>query len=129
PLKDFISESKRILKSNGILTLALPVTLPSASFVKLGILKFTWSSEHYGLEHVRKLVMSNGFTIQNEKLIGKNVYDPLANYYIEHRDELKKSILQKYPKYVEKILYTSILKMKKASEQKIIDYVVLKCRI
>jgi ubiquinone/menaquinone biosynthesis C-methylase UbiE len=129
PLKDFISESKRILKSDGILALALPVTLPGVSFVKLGILKFTWSSEHYGLEHVRETVMSCGFTITDEKLIGKNVYEPLANYYVEHRDELKKSILQKYPKYVEKILYTSILKMKNASEQKIIDYVVLKCRI
>jgi hypothetical protein len=74
-------------------------------------------------------VTSGGFTIIDEKLIGKNVYEPLANYYVEHRDELKKSILQKYPKYVEKILYTSILKMKNASEQKIIDYVVLKCRI
>ena len=129
PLKDFISESKRILKSDGILALALPVTLPGVSFVKLGILKFTWSSEHYGLEHVRKTVTSGGFIITDEKLIGKNVYESLANYYVEHRDELKKSILQKYPKYVEKILYTSILKMKNASEQKIIDYVVLKCRI
>ncbi|MEK6870635.1 MAG: class I SAM-dependent methyltransferase [Thermoproteota archaeon] len=129
PLKDFISESKRILKSDGILALALPVTLPGVSFVKLGILKFTWSSEHYGLEHVRETVTSGGFIITDEKLIGKNVYEPLANYYVEHRDELKKSILQKYPKYVEKILYTSILKMKNASEQKIIDYVVLKCRI
>jgi hypothetical protein len=128
PLKDFISESKRILKSNGILTLALPVTLSNTSFMKLGILKFTWSSEHYALEYVRKLVVSNGFTIQDEKLIGKNVYVPLANYYIKNRDELKKSILEKYPRYVEKILYTSILKMKKASEQKIIDYVILKCK-
>ena len=129
PLKDFISESKRILKSDGILALALPVTLPSTSFAKLGILKFTWSSEHYGLEHVRELVTSGGFTIHDEKLIGKNVYIPLANYYIKNRVELKKSILKKYPKYVEKILYMSILKMKKASEQKIIDYVILKCRI
>jgi ubiquinone/menaquinone biosynthesis C-methylase UbiE len=129
PLKYFVSESKRILKSDGILALALPVTLPGVSFVKLGILKFTWSSEHYGLEHVRETVMSGGFTITDEKLIGKNVYEPLANYYVENRNEIKKSILEKYPKYVEKILYMSILKMKKASEQKIIDYVVLKCKV
>ena len=129
PFKDFISESKRILKPDGILTLALPVTLPSVSFAKLGILKFTWSSEHYDLEHIRKLVTSGGFTIHDEKLIGKNVYIQLANYYIKNRTELKKSILAKYPKYVEQILYMSILKMKKASEQKIIDYVVLKCKI
>lgn len=129
PLKDFILESKRILKSNGMLTLALPVTLPNATFMKLGILKFTWSSEHYGLEYVKELVTSVGFTIHDEKLIGKNVYVPMANYYLENRDKLKKLILQKYPKYVEKILYKSILKMKNASEQKIIDYVVLQCRI
>lgn len=129
PLKDFISESKRILKSDGILTLALPITLSNASFTKLGILKFTWSSEHYELEHVKNIVTSSGFTIEVEHLIGKNVYVPLANYYVANRDKLKKAIRQKYPSYVEKILYTSILKMKKASEQKIIDYVVLKCRI
>lgn len=129
PLKDFISESKRILKSDGILTLALPVTLLNASFLKLGILKFTWSSEHYGLNYVRKLVTSSGFIIDDEKLIGPNVYAPLANYYVKNRITLKKLILEKYSGYVEEILYASIIKMKKASEQKIIDYVVLKCRV
>jgi hypothetical protein len=111
------------------LTLALPVTLSGASFMKLGVLKFTWSSEHYELDHVKKMITSCGFRIHNEKLIGKNVYDPLAKYYVENRKTLKKLILQKYPNYVEKILYASILKMKKASEQKIIDYVVLKCKL
>ena len=129
PLKDFIFESKRILKSDGILTLALPVTLSGASFMKLGVLKFTWSSEHYELDHVKKMITSCGFRIHNEKLIGKNVYEPLAKYYVENRKTLKKLILQKYPNYVEKILYASIIKMKKASEQKIIDYVVLKCKL
>jgi cyclopropane fatty-acyl-phospholipid synthase-like methyltransferase len=129
PLKDFILESNRILKSNGLLTLALPVTLQHTSLFKLGILKFTWSSEHYRLDYVKELVKSCGFTIQHEKLIGRNVYIPLADYYIENRDKLKQLILQKYPKYVEKILYSSILKMKKASEQKIIEYVVLKCKL
>jgi len=128
PLKDFISESKRILKSDGILSLALPVTLKHTSIFKLGILKFTWSSEHYRLDHVRDLIHSGGFKIIDEQLIGDKVYAPLANYYIENREKLKKSILKKYPKYVEKILYKSILKMKKASDQKIIDYVVLKCK-
>lgn len=128
PLKDFISESKRVLKSDGVFTLALPVTLQSTSLLKLGILKFTWSSEHYKLDHVRELVQLGGFKIHDEQLIGNKVYTPLANYYIENRQELKKSILQKYPNYVEKILYKSILKMKKASDQKIIDYVVLKCK-
>ncbi|EGP93925.1 class I SAM-dependent methyltransferase [Nitrosarchaeum koreense] len=128
PLKDFISESKRVLKSDGVFTLALPVTLQNTSLFKLGILKFTWSSEHYKLDYVRELVQLGGFKIHDEQLIGNKVYTPLANYYIENRQELKKSILQKYPNYVEKILYKSILKMKKASDQKIIDYVVLKCK-
>jgi len=129
PLGDFITESKRILKKNGMLLLALPVTLHNTSITTLGILKFTWSSEHYELKYVQNLVNSLGFTISDEELIGKNVYAPLADYYIENRNKLKKLILQKYPNYVEQILYKSILKMKKASEQKTIDYVVLKCRI
>jgi cyclopropane fatty-acyl-phospholipid synthase-like methyltransferase len=129
PLSDFIVESKRILNKDGLLILALPVTLQNSSITTLGILKFTWSSEHYKLNYVRNLVNSLGFKISDEELIGKNVYAPLADYYIRNRSELQKLILQKYPKYVEQILYKSILKMKKASEQKTIDYVVLKCRI
>ncbi len=129
PLSDFISESKRILTKSGLLVMAIPVTLDGSSLGKLGVLKFTWSSEHYSLDVVKELVESDGFIISNEELIGSSVYEPLANYYIEHRDDLKKSILKKYPNYVERILYRSILKMKTASEQKIIDYALLKCRI
>mgnify|MGYP002813564619 FL=1 len=129
PLEDFISESKRVLKNDGLLILALPVTLRSTPVWKLGILKLTWSSEHYRLDHVKELIRSGGFNIEYEQLIGKNVYEPLANYYLENRTKLKKLILQKYPNYVEKILHISILKMKNVSEQKIIDYVVLKCRM
>ena len=70
-----------------------------------------------------------GFEICEEKLIGSFVYDPLADYYLKHRDELKKSILKQYSPYVEKILFRSIQKMKKASEEKIIDYVLLKCHL
>ena len=129
PLSDFIYESKRILIKSGLLVMAIPVTLEESSFRKLGLLKFTWSSEHYGLDTVRQLVESGGFIISEEKLIGEFVYGPLADYYIQNREFLKKSILEKYPNYVEKILYKSILKMKSASEKKIIDYVILKCTL
>lgn len=129
PLKNFVAESKRVLKNDGILLLALPVILLRVSALKLGILKFTWSSEHYELDYVKKLVTAEGFIINEEKLIGKNVYEPLADYYIQNRTNLKNMILQKYPNYVEKILYTSILKMKTASKQKLIDYVILNCKI
>ena len=129
PLSDFISESKRILTKSGLLVMAIPIIIGNSSIGKLGLLKFTWSSEHYGLDTVKEFVESGGFTISEEKLIGESVYEPMANYYIENRTSLKKSILEKYPNYIEKILYKSILKMKKASEQKIIDYVILKCII
>ena len=129
PLDSFISESKRILRKSGILALALPVTLSHASIRKMGILKFTWSSEHYGADFIKKLVIDKGFTITDERLIGDQVYDPLADYYVKNRDSLKKSIKQKYPDFVEKILFKSMLKMKKSSEEKMIDYLILKCKL
>ncbi|MFB5646716.1 MAG: class I SAM-dependent methyltransferase [Candidatus Nitrosomaritimum yanchengensis] len=129
PFENFISESKRILKKSGLLVLALPVVLSETSIRNLGILKFTWSSEHYNLNVVKDLISSCGFTITDEKLIGKHVYDPLANYYVNNRAKLQHSIREKYPGFVEKILNKSILKMKKASEDKIIDYVILKCKL
>ena len=127
PLENFISESKRVLKKSGLLALAMPVILKRVSLGKLGILKFTWSSEHYVLDYVKNLVVSGGFEILDEKLIGNDVYVPLADYYIKNRFMLKKSILEKYPQYVESVLYKSLLKMKEASRNHDIDYVLLKC--
>ena len=127
PLDDFIVESKRVLIPSGFLVMAVPITVSDASLGKLGLLKFTWSSEHYSLDHLKNLLTSNGFKIIDEKLIGSNVYDPLADYYVENRKTLSSNILEQYPGYMEKILYKSLLKMKKASEEKIIDYVLLKC--
>jgi ubiquinone/menaquinone biosynthesis C-methylase UbiE len=129
PLSDFIMESKRILMKNGIFVLAIPVTLGKSSFKKLGLLKFTWSSEHYDLDYLKNLLNSNGFSISSETLIGSNVYDPLADYYEKNRSSLKKLILNQYSSYVEKILFKSIKKMKKASQDNIIDYVLLKCTL
>ncbi|MCE2507436.1 MAG: methyltransferase domain-containing protein [Nitrosopumilaceae archaeon] len=127
PLSDFISESKRILMTSGLLVMAIPVTLGNSSLKDLGMLKFTWSSEHYSLDDVKKIINSYGFLIETEQLIGNYVYEPLADYYVKNRAHLKKSILEKYPNYVENILYKSIIKMKNASEKRIIDYVLLKC--
>lgn len=129
PFEGFISESKRILRPSGILGLALPVTISNASIRNLGILKLTWSSEHYSVDFIKKIVSSYGFTITDELLIGSQVYDPLFDYYTKNRELLKKSIQQKYPDFVEKILFKSLLKMKKASEEKIIDYLVIKCTL
>ena len=127
PLVDFILESKRVLVKSGLLVMAVPITVGDSSLGKLGLLKFTWSSEHYSLDYLKNLLASNGFKIIDETLIGSNVYDPLTDYYIENRKTLSNNILEQYPGYMEKILYKSLLKMKKASEEKIIDYVLLKC--
>ena len=129
PLGDFISESKRVLKKSGFLIMAVPITLKNSSLSKLGLLKFTWSSEHYSLDYLKNLIFSNGFKITDETLIGSNVYDPLADYYVKNRKLLSSKILQHYPRYMEKILYNSLLKMKKSSQEKIIDYVLLKCTL
>ncbi len=129
PLSKFISESKRVLFDSGLLVLTIPVTVNTSSILKLGILKFTWSSEHYSLEQIRHVITLGGFTISEEKLIGSSVYDPLADYYLQKRNQLKELILQQYPQYVETLLFKSIQKMKKASKEKIIDYVLLKCRL
>lgn len=129
PFEKFLSESYRTLKNSGIFVIGLPVVFSNSTLKNLGILKFTWSSEHYELDFVKKSILSKGFVINHEHLIGKSVYEPLAEYYLENRDALRKSIKQKYPDFVEKILYQSILKMKKASQDKTIDYAILKCKI
>ena len=126
---EFISESKRVLSDSGLLVLAIPITVNTSSISKLGILKFTWSSEHYSLEQIRHMITSGGFTISEEKLIGSSVFEPLADYYLQKRNQLKKLILQQYSPYVETLLFKSIQKMKKASKDKVIDYTLLKCRL
>ena len=129
PYSDFLSESKRILSDDGFLVLAVPITINSPSANKLGILKFTWSSEHYSLKQIHNFLDSPGFSISEEKLIGPSVYGTLADYYVANRDKLRKSILKEYSSMVEKLLFKSIQKMKQASESGIIDYVLLKCHL
>lgn len=129
PIKNFMSEAKRILKKGGIVVLAIPVlSRPSTmSILKIGILKFTWSSEHYDLGTIRKTIQDAGLKIVEIKLIGSNVYIPLAEYYIQNRKSLRQEILKKYPSYVENILFRSMLKMKQAAENHTIEYAIIKC--
>lgn len=132
PLTDFIGESYRVLKDTGLLVIAIPVITQESIFAKvtdvfnLGILKLTWASEHYRLDYVKNVLRLNGFTIQELQLIGSDVYTPLANYFIQHRDKLSKSITSQYPKFIESLLNKSILKMKFASERGLIDYALIK---
>jgi ubiquinone/menaquinone biosynthesis C-methylase UbiE len=130
PLKNFFSESFRILRKKGILSLAIPVITGNntSSIIKLGSLSFTWSSEHYSEEFVESNLEGEGFTDIDSEKIGLNVYEPLANFYNENRNFIKDKILQSYPTYVEKILFKSLNKMKEVSEKKIIDYVLISCK-
>ena len=130
PLKNFISESYRILKKNGILALAIPVMAENhyASVIKLGSLSITWPSEHYSTEFVNSNLKQERFRNIDLQKIGSNVYEPLAKYYIENREYIKNKILQYYPAYVEKILFKSLNKMKQVSEKKIIDYILVFCQ-
>jgi hypothetical protein len=59
-------------------------------------------------------------------LIGTHVYEPLSKYYIQNREKLQHVILKEYPSYVEKILYKSILKMNELSEERVIDYAIIR---
>jgi cyclopropane fatty-acyl-phospholipid synthase-like methyltransferase len=134
PLSKFIQESNRVLKNSGLLVIAIPViknishfvSLPL--FIKLGLLSLTWASEHYKLEYVKSMINARGFQIEDIKHIGSNVYEPLANYYIDNRERLKSGIIKEYPKFLEAIIYKSLLEMKASSNDGIIDYILLRAK-
>src|SRR3972149_3689699 len=129
-LQNFISESYRILKKNGLLALAIPVMIEkhTTPMMKLGLLSMTWSSEHYSIDFVTSLLKQEGFNDIDLQKIGSNVYEPLARYYIENRESIKPRISSQYPSYVEKILFKSLKKMKEVSQKKIIDYILITCQ-
>ena len=125
PFHNFISESYRVLKNDGILTFAIPVTTKNSN-MKLGILSLTWSSEHYSEDFVISKTCEK-FRIIKKMKIGPDVFEPLTDYYVKNRQILRKNILITYPSYVENILFKSLLKMKKVSHEKLIDYLLIKC--
>ena len=125
----FISESKRVLKNNGILVIAIPVASKfEDSLMKLGILSFTWSSEHYSTDFIKTKLKDHNLEIIEIDSIGEKVYPPLTKFYTQNRKEIKQNLNSVFPSYLEKILYKSLLKMKEVSESKTIDYVLIKCR-
>ena len=134
PFKDFITEARRILTPSGLLVIAIPILLkkshnkllPLWEVKELGILKITWASEHYELGQIKSIIQNNGFKVDEIALIGSNVYQPLANYYINNRNNLRKMILNHYPNYLEAIIHRSMSKMKTASEKGIIEYALFR---
>ena len=140
PLQYFFKESTRILKPKGLLIIAIPVIISStkSSFIqqfrKLGILYFSWASEHYTLDNIKSSLKSEGISIEDIQHIGHYVYEPLADYYIQNRKLLKKAIKDSLSSHtqailfeiIENIIYRSALKMKSLSQRGIIDYVLIK---
>ena len=125
PFSNFISESHRVLKKDGIFTFAIPVVKKNLSIKNLGILALTWSSEHYTQDFVISRT-ARKFKLVEKTEIGSDVFESLTNYYIKNRNILKNKILTQYPSYVENMLFKSLLKMKKASHEKLIDYLLIK---
>ncbi len=130
PISNFLSESFRSLKDNGYLAIAIPVMTRQATdhLTGLGLLSFTWSSEHYSEDYILSSIRESGFEIDVVDRIGSLVYVPLADYYERNRREIQKKILQSYPAYIERILYNSIRKMRRVSEKGIIDYLMISCQ-
>ena len=126
PFKNFISESNRILKKDGVFTFAIPVTRKKSNIKNLGMLSFTWSSEHYDKDFIIDAA-SKKFSVVEKMEVGSHVFEPLTDYYVKNRKSLQNIILKQYPSYVENILFKSLLKMKKASQEKLIDYLLVKC--
>src|ERR671918_693045 len=142
PLSEFFMESNRVLEKNGVFVTAMPVIHNqerlhgnnifsevmslASTFFKLGVLSFTWMSEHYDLNYIKSQIRTAGFQSKEIKLIGSHVYEPLSKYYIQNREKFRKAILEEYPSHIEKILYKSISKMNELSEERVIDYAIIR---
>ena len=150
PLLFFVRESKRILKKGGLVIIAIPIINSNSKvtggiknliqqFTKLGILYFTWASEHYTLEKIKSILKSEEFDIQDIQRIGQHVYEPVTDYYIKKRKLLKERVKLNLSssssssdiqlilfEIVEHIVYESALKMKDLSKKGIIDYLLIK---
>jgi ubiquinone/menaquinone biosynthesis C-methylase UbiE len=140
PLSRFLRECKRVLRPKGLLVVAIPIIGRNSShktlmqFANLGILYFTWASEHYHLENIKTAIKAEDFQIQEIQHIGQHVYEPFADYYIHNRKLLKQRLKTKiFPhtkslliECVERIIYISALKMKDSSKKEIIDYILIK---
>jgi len=125
PLSKFYQESKRVISKDGKLIMAIPVTENKHVLLKLGILNFTWTSQHYSKKFVENQAKNSGFKIQKIEEVGSNVYEPLANYYLDNRDELKNRFGKEYSDRIEGLVFRSMKKMKKLSQEKIIEYLIM----
>jgi ubiquinone/menaquinone biosynthesis C-methylase UbiE len=131
PLDQFINECKRVLKYNGVLVIATPVKTTTANglmgLIKFGILFLMLRSENFVLMNIESSIKKGGFRINEILPIGSHIYEPLADHYLQNRYLLRENLLNRYPRFIEYILYKSLLKTKDAYKKGIIDYALIKC--
>lgn len=151
-IDNFLSMSRFVLKPSGLLVLAIPVvdlhTLEKKEdekennmkkvrlMRKLGILYFSWASQHYDINTISGSLIKNGYRIEEFQRIGHNVYEPLAEYYFRNRENIRCRLNQLLTSYkqrmlfeiVEYMVYRSALKMKDLSIKGLLDYVLVRAR-
>ena len=129
PLKNFFSESYRILKKDGILSMGISVVGKKyTSILKFGLFSLSWSQERYSPDYIESLLKQEGFRILEQKKTGSNTYEPLATFYIENRDSLKSKIIERYSLSTEKLLFKTLKTLKDISQKKMIDHLLITCQ-
>ena len=148
----FLEVSRAILKPDGLVVLAIPVIdlkslemgkNQNVSIVKkmrlmkkLGILYFSWASQHYDIDTISISIRNHGYQVQEFQQIGHQVYEPLAEYYVRNRANIRNRLIQSFSSYkqriffevVEYLVYRSALKMKDLSINGILGYVLIRAK-
>jgi cyclopropane fatty-acyl-phospholipid synthase-like methyltransferase len=152
-IDNFLEVSRSILKPGGLIVLAIPVVdlkslekgeeNQNVSIVKklklmkkLGILYFSWASQQYDINTISKSIINHGYQIEEFQRIGHHVYEPLAEYYVRNRENIRRRLIQSFATYkqrmffefVEYMVYRSALKMKDLSMNGMLDYVLIRAK-
>jgi ubiquinone/menaquinone biosynthesis C-methylase UbiE len=151
-IDNFLEVSRFVLKHHGSLVLAIPVvdlsTLEKNGnekenamkkmrlMRKLGILYFSWASQHYDVKTISESLTEHNYRIEEFQQIGRDVYEPLAEYYFRNREKIRYRVIQQLKSHKQRILfeiveymvYRSALKMKDLSMKGLLDYVLVRAR-
>jgi cyclopropane fatty-acyl-phospholipid synthase-like methyltransferase len=151
-IANFLEVSRSILKPGGLIALAIPVidlkpiqkgenqkisVIKKLKLMKkLGILYFSWASQHYDTDTISRSIADHGYQIEEFQQIGHQVYEPLAEYYVRNRGNIRHRLIQSFTSYkqrmffefVEYMVYRSALKMKDLSMNGMLDYVLIRAK-
>jgi len=151
-IDNFLEVSRSILKPGGLIVLAIPIVdlkplekgeNQKLSVVKklklmkkLGILYFSWASQHYDIDTISRSIANQGYHTEEFQRIGHQVYEPLAEYYVRNRENIRRRLIQSFATYkqrmffefVEYMVYRSALKMKDLSMNGMLDYVLIRAK-